>query len=164
MSGIINIHLIDKIDKSLSQGLIKALTETLKSDLWGIVLFGSRARGEGKSFSDWDVFIIADGVPQNPVDRTMFLRDLFSKKGIKKVSPIVRTREEFEKSLRPLYLDIAWDGIILFDQEGYVELKIKEIRKIIEKSGLQRRKKRGGWVWEWERPPEPGKWELEWGR
>jgi len=153
-----------KIDHSYNRALIGALKECFKGNLWGVVLFGSRARREGKTFSDWDVFILVERAPENPVDRTTFLHDLFFKKGIRAVSAILRTREEFEKSLRPLYLDISWDGIILFDRKGYVKSKIKEIRNIIEESGLRRNKKRGDWMWEWEKPPELGKWEIEWGR
>jgi len=93
--------------RPIMAGLVEALRQALKSDLWGIVLFGSRARGEGKSYSDWDVLILADGVPENPVDRTLWLHDLIFREGITGVSPILRTRKEFEKSLRPIYLDIA---------------------------------------------------------
>lgn len=151
-------------EEFLLQRLVGVLKEAFKNDLWGIVLFGSRARGEGKSYSDWDVLILADGVPENPVDRTIFLRDLLFKKEVREISPILRTKEEFEKNLRPLYLDIAWDGIILFEQEGYVKSKINEIKEIIKEAGLQRNRKRGGWVWEWERPTRPGEWKIEWKR
>jgi uncharacterized protein len=130
----------------------------------GGLLFGSRARGDGKTYRDWDIFIVADGVPENPIDREILLHDLLFKKGIRGVSPILRTREEFEKNLRPLYLDIAWDGIILFDRNAYVASKIEAILGIIEKAGLGRNKKKGDWVWEWKNPPEHGKWQIEWNR
>jgi len=140
------------------------LKEAFENNLWGIVFFGSRARGEGKSYSDWDILILADGVPENPVDRTIFLSDLFFKKGVRGISPILRTKEEFENNLRPLYLDIAWDGIILFERAGYVKSKINEVKEIIEKAGLQRKRKNEGWVWEWARPTKPGAWKIEWKR
>ena len=144
--------------------LRSVLIEAFKDDLWGIVLFGSRARGQGNIYSDWDILIVADRVHENPVERMMLLRDILFRKEVRAISPILRTREEFEKSLRPIYLDIAWDGIILFDREGYLGSKLKEIKEIIKKSGLQRNKKRGNWVWEWERSPKLGEWEIEWKR
>jgi hypothetical protein len=98
------------------------------------------------------------------VDRTLILKDIFFQKRIRGISPVIRTQEEFEKSLRPLYLDIAWDGIILFDGAGYVSSKMKEIKEIVKKSGLKRVKKGQGWIWEWKVPPRAGHWEVEWKR
>jgi predicted nucleotidyltransferase len=144
--------------------LVSALEEFFKNNLRGVVLFGSRARGEGRRNSDWDVLILAEEIPENPVDRTLLLKDICFKKGIRGVSPIIRTLEEFEKSLRPLYLDIAWDGILLFDRAGYVSAKIKEIKEIVKKSDLKRVKRGGGWIWEWKIPPRAGQWEIEWER
>ncbi|MBU1205846.1 MAG: nucleotidyltransferase domain-containing protein [Proteobacteria bacterium] len=144
------------------QKLIEALTGALGGNLWGVVLFGSQARREGKVVSDWDVFILADGVPDNPVERTISFQNILFKSGIRSVSPIIRTREEFERNLRPIYLDIAFDGIVLFDRDEYVESKLKEIRGIIRKHGLQREEKKGNFSWKWKNPPRPGAWKIEW--
>jgi predicted nucleotidyltransferase len=84
-------------DNVFNQKLVGALKEALSDNLWGVVLFGSRARGEGKIHSDWDVLILADGVPENPVERMTFIRDVLFKNGITAVSPIIRTRKEFER-------------------------------------------------------------------
>ncbi|MGB9629040.1 MAG: nucleotidyltransferase domain-containing protein [Thermodesulfobacteriota bacterium] len=152
------------IDKAFAKGLIKVLKEYFRDNLWGVVLFGSRARGEGKSFSDWDIFILVENAPENPIDRKILLHEIFFNKGLRAISPILQTRKEFESNLRPLYLDISWDGMILFDRKGYVHSKMREIRNIIEKSRLQRLRKKGDWIWEWKKPPQPGIWMIDWAR
>ncbi|MBI2934137.1 MAG: hypothetical protein HYY29_01065 [Chloroflexi bacterium] len=70
---------------------------------------------------------------------------------------------EFESSLRPLYLDIAIDGQILFDTAGYMQEKLNRISEIIREAGLHRVRVDGELMWEWLRPVKPGAWELEWG-
>jgi len=65
----------------LVQKLIEALNGALGGSLWGVVLFGSQARREGKVVSDWDVFNLADGVSDNPVERTISFQNILFKSG-----------------------------------------------------------------------------------
>jgi predicted nucleotidyltransferase len=129
--------------------------------LIAVVLFGSRARKEARSFSDWDLFVLAESLPENPIDRAFFFRERLSGRGLH-ASIIARTKEEVERDLRPIYLDIAHDGIILFDPSGYMAEKLREVCRIIREVGLYRTKKRGHWIWRWREQPMPGEWSLQW--
>ncbi len=68
---------------------------------------------------------------------------------------------EFEAVLSSLYLDIALDGIVLYDCHGYIREKLGYIRRRIKQMGLERQKINEDWFWAWERPPGIN-WELEW--
>lgn len=140
---------------------VEALQEILKEKLIAVVLFGSRARKEARSFSDWDLFVLAESLPENPIDRAFFFRERLSGRGLH-ASVIARTKEEFERDLRPIYLDIADDGILLFDPSGYMEKKLKEVREIVKEAGLYRVKRRGFWVWRWRKQFPAGQWHLQW--
>jgi len=142
--------------------LIDSLREKLGDGLISVVLFGSVARGDDGPASDVDVFVLAQELPENPFDRQMFLRGLLPK-GLGGVSIVAKTKQEFERRLLSLYLDIATDGIILFDTDGYMEAKLREVREIIEASGLRRVMRRGERIWDWEERPK-GRWKVEWKR
>ncbi len=143
---------------------LDSVIETFKAKLGdaliGVVLFGSHARGEGRSSSDWDLFLIAEVLPDNPFDRQLFLRSLLPPTA-GPISIVAKTRREFETDFPPLYLDIAADGIVLYDPEGYVKGKLEEIRRITRQAGLRRVSKKGKLVWEWARPPR-GRWCIDW--
>jgi len=51
--------------------------------------------------------------------------------------------------------------VILFDPEGYLERKFKQIKEILEKEGLIRKKMHNTWVWKWEKS-RGRDWELDW--
>ncbi|MDP2907641.1 MAG: hypothetical protein Q8O03_06885, partial [Nanoarchaeota archaeon] len=60
-----------------------------------------------------------------------------------------------------IYLDIATDGLILFDRDGYVQGRLQQIKEIIKLAGLKRKKKFGALVWDWEEKPDFG-WSIDW--
>lgn len=64
-------------------------------------------------------------------------------------------------TMPPLYLDIALDGIALYDPSGYITGKLAYLRRQIREMGLQRIGKDHDWIWLWRDPPGT-KWELEW--
>ena len=147
----------------MSRGLESAL-ETLKSqlgnDLIAIVLFGSRARGKRGRSSDWDLFIVAEGLPENPFDRQLVLRALLPRDA-GGISIVAKTKKEFESNFPSLYLDLATDGIILYDSQDYIKNKLDVIRGIIQKAGLKRQRRRDSLIWQWEKKPA-GDWRIDW--
>lgn len=142
---------------------VTALQTALTDRLVAVVLFGSRARGGAHEASDWDLLIIAEGLPERPFDRRFFLKRLLPPGCGEAVSLLARTPKEFESHLPSLYLDIALDGQILYDPHGYAAERLSALRRLIERLGLYRERTEAGDLWRWQKEPA-GLWTLEWER
>ena len=143
------------------QEVVQTFRDKLGQELIGIAMFGSTARGEAHSDSDWDIFIVTRKLPSNPFERQIFLRSLLPKRIGTKVSLLAKTEQEFEHRLLPVYLDIAIDAVILFDPQCYLERKFERIKEIMEREGLVRKRVRRTWVWVWKKS-RGRDWELDW--
>lgn len=146
---------------STSNPLIKAFIFQLGKGLISLILFGSRGRGEGSGRSDGDIFILAEDLPDHPFERQIFLREMIPKELSFQVSLYAKTVKEFERDFPAIYLDIAADGIILFDSDNYALRKLQRIREIIPEAGLKRVRRFGSLIWVWEEQPEVG-WGIDW--
>jgi predicted nucleotidyltransferase len=60
-------------EEVLSQ-IVAALREGLGERLVAMVLYGSRARGQAREASDWDLFIIATDLPKQLWERHILLK------------------------------------------------------------------------------------------
>ncbi len=144
----------------LSQ-LVTALQEGLGERLVAVVLYGSRARGQERQASDWDLFIIATDLPMQLWERHILLKRFLPAAYRGAVSLLAKTPQEFEEKISSLYLDIAQDGQILFDPQGYAHRRLALLQRLMAETGLYRKKSSGGEVWRWrQKPRQP--WALEW--
>ena len=149
------------LDQEIPKSAVEALRKVLGERLVAVVLFGSRARGDARADSDWDVLVLAEGLPQNPFDRQLFFGRLMPSDIPASIAVLAKTPQEFDTYLPSLYLDIALDGQILYDPSGYAADHLAALRRLIKESGLYRERTEAGDVWEWEREPT-GPWALEW--
>jgi len=138
-----------------------ALAQGLGERLWGVVLFGSAARGEATADSDLDLLVVADALPERLGDRLRLLRQSLPGHLHGRTSVIARTRREFEDAFPSLYLDIGLDGVVLCDRDGYTRQRLERIRALIREAGLSRAPTRGGFEWRWTTPPA-GHWRVDW--
>lgn len=63
--------------------------------------------------------------------------------------------------LPDLYLDIALDGVVLYDAGGYAAERLEALRALVRRKGLYREREGRDLMWRWEQPPGPD-WSLEW--
>jgi predicted nucleotidyltransferase len=142
--------------------VVEALHRGLGERLIAVVLFGSRARGDAHEGSDWDVLVIAEGLPSRPLERQALLKALLPDDLRAAVSILAKVPEEFEARVPSLYLDIATDGRILYDPSGYAAAHLSSLQRTIARAGLYRERTEHGDVWQWRDPPR-GPWKIGWG-
>lgn len=82
-----------------------------------VSLFGSRARGDAREDSDWDVHILVEGPDQLPLTTMRKYAWPFEKKGYEMeewINVVVHSFSRWNKySFLPLYKNIKKDGIKL---------------------------------------------------
>ncbi len=140
---------------------VMVLQRALGRRLVAVVLFGSRARGEASQTSDWDLLIIAEGIPDRPFQRHLFLKRLLPPRCRAAVSMLARTKLEFESHIPSLYLDIALDGQVLYDPSGYAAGRLAVLRRLMNETGLYRVRVEAGMAWRWSKPVSHP-WFLAW--
>jgi predicted nucleotidyltransferase len=143
------------------QEAVEPLRQGLGNNLVAIVLFGSRARGEATEASDWDLFVLARQLPLSPLQRHMQLTTLLPIKWRGQAAILARTLTEFESHLSSLMLDLALDGIVLYDPEGYAAQRLAALKRLIANRGLYREQVGRDFIWKWKQFPGPN-WSLEW--
>lgn len=150
----------DSIRQDLAP-VVQALQQGLGQQLVSIVLFGSRARGDAKEESDWDLLVIAKDLPDRHFERYRRLKDIFPPNWRGRISVLAKTPDEFEAVLPSLYLEIALDGLILCDRQGYASNRLRSLRRLIQSKDLRRERRGDEFVWQWGTFPGFG-WSLAW--
>jgi uncharacterized protein len=141
--------------------VVAALEESLGNRLVAVVLFGSQARHEASQNSDWDLLLIARELPRNAFPRHLYLKQLLPSLWRGKVALLAKTPAEFESHLSDLFLDIALDGVILYDTNEYMAKRLAHLRQLIQSQGLRREKRGKELLWRWQEFPGFN-WSLEW--
>ena len=145
----------------LLRNLVERLRTVVKSGLLSVVLFGSVARGTCNDKSDIDVLIIYDGkavsrrIVRNKfiASRKHVLRDMYGDAcstdifSLPFLSSVIMELSE-AKAIPYILLDIAVDGIVLFDFERVFEHIREKISSQLRKLGSRRvYLKDGTWYW-----------------
>ncbi|MEM1573354.1 MAG: nucleotidyltransferase domain-containing protein [Candidatus Methanomethylicaceae archaeon] len=121
-----------------NEELLKAVKKILeKFHVDVIILFGSRARGDYKPWSDYDILIIAN-FREKYLDRIAEILELLNEIKIT-IEPHPYTLKEAIEMLKkgnPIIVDAISEGLILYEGEG-----LKELLKVYEellKKGLKK--------------------------
>jgi len=144
--------------------LVHALAAHFCQRLKMIVLFGSQSRGEARPDSDHDIFVVIEGLAQDPLARQRevlapLLPELLRLP--ERLSVIAKTPQELWGELTPLVVDVGVDGIALYGQPYFESLRSKVLRAL-RRAGLQRRRIAGTWMWMFPALPEED-WVMTWG-
>ena len=148
-------------EQEIQEQITSALRAGLGNRLVAVILFGSRARGEASDGSDWDMLVIAEGLPKKVFERRMLLLRSLPPRHRGAISVLAKTPEEFEAHLPSLYLDIALDGQVIYDRQNYAAEKLAVLQRLIQRAGLYRERTPAGDVWRWRKEPT-ARWTLQW--
>lgn len=147
------------MDKDILKTLAALEKAELPFDITSVVVFGSRVKGKATPHSDIDLLIVADGINQKWHRRgEEIIRIKRYLKGLP-ADILLFTKQEVKSNFRnhnPLFLDIALDGIIVFDKDKFLENLMKETIEYIKQKGIKKIK--GGWVF----AVKPGSLHCDW--
>ncbi|GFP25476.1 hypothetical protein HKBW3S43_00642 [Candidatus Hakubella thermalkaliphila] len=118
------------------------------------VAFGSRVKDRVTSYSDFDILIVAEGI--NPKRHRRGEEIVLIKKTLPALplDILLLTKGEVLSNFEnhnPLFLDIAEEGVIIFDKDSFVESLMAETREYIRHKGIKKLK--DGWAF----PVQPGR-------
>ena len=101
--------------KNITQKIKKAVEEIDSSA--EVILFGSRARGDAKKDSDWDILILVNKPKVTFKDSQIFNHRLYdiALETEQSIMALVRSKKQWKQEYRvkPLYRNIQTDGIVL---------------------------------------------------
>lgn len=123
-----------------------------------IVLFGSTARGESEPRSDIDLFVLTSGYERDRFERE---REAYWALGpvrakYRKDTTVFNLNIGEAEDISPMLMNIAYDGVILYDASGEGERLLASIREAVDRAGLVRYKIKDVYGWKTKRP-------LKWG-
>jgi predicted nucleotidyltransferase len=125
-------------------GVIRVIKDWLGSKLLGIVLFGSRARGDSWHGSDYDLLVIVSN--ELTICRELY-RDWDNLRILDQYSPHFCHLPERGDPLSPLFLEASIDGQILYDQAKITENYLRVLRYKIAAGQYTRSYLHGQPVW-----------------
>jgi predicted nucleotidyltransferase len=124
------------------QGVIERVVQHFNP--LGIVLFGSKARGDDTSESDIDLLIVLQ--KKISINRSLYRQWDSEFKAVEKFSPqFVHFPNEDE--IGGIWLEAAIDGEILYDSEAEVKRTLRSIRALIANGVYQRKMSYGHPYW-----------------
>jgi len=144
------------------QTLVESLSEEIKilySDrLVSLAVFGSVGRGTATAESDIDLLIIATDLPSGRIKRVSEFASVESKlqhdleelkrRGIYPCfSSVIKTPEEV-LSGSPLFFDMIFDSLILYDKERFFETFLAHLKERLDQLGAKRIVQGDRWYWD----------------
>ncbi len=152
-----NLERIKEPYRFLLERLLELILARLGDDLVSVVVYGSVARGSPKKDSDIDILIVADSLPESRMKRQELfleiespiepiLNDLWDRGFHTDFSPIILSVNEALR-IRPIYLDMVEDAVILYDKDGFFSRVMDRLRGRLRELGARRIWVGDRWYW-----------------
>ncbi len=126
-----------RVYKKYIDALNKRIIDYYGERLVSIVIFGSLARGRATPESDIDILLIVKGLHKRKMKRIEEFIDNVEDRleDISNyISPVIKTPEEASHG-SPLFLDMVYDSIILYDRDGFFKGVLDRLRLRLKELG-----------------------------
>jgi HEPN domain-containing protein/predicted nucleotidyltransferase len=130
------------------KNIVASQLNSLPFKIRAVILYGSFARGTSTPDSDIDILFVSDEVNLRKQSRGKDIAQI--KECLSLGQPLdilLLTSKESISNFRnhnPLFLDIAWEGTILFDENNFLETLLHETRVYISEKNIK--KLSDGWL------------------
>jgi predicted nucleotidyltransferase len=125
--------------------LINEVVEDFADKIQALVLYGSWARGQAGSSSDIDLLIVVSD--EVVVDRDLYSEWRTKRIGNHEVSPLFVNLPSENEEVRGIWLEIALDGVVLFDRESRACRYLAKVRRLIASGRVKRKMTHGHPYW-----------------
>lgn len=122
---------------------VRQILDHYKDVVVGIILYGSVARGQQRENSDVDLLVVVD--QSRKIDRDIY--SLNFRLGSKELSPFFVHLPDAEQDFRGIWLEVAMDGIVLFDRDLSVSKYLSLARYAIASGKVTRKTTYGHSYW-----------------
>jgi HEPN domain-containing protein/predicted nucleotidyltransferase len=129
-----------------------ALQTSRRPEVFGAILFGSLVKGTATASSDVDLLVVCHGLNPKRHRRGKESAEIKQRLPGVPLDLLLLTPQEVESNFRnhnPLFLDIATEGIVLIDAQGWLENLLAETRDYVQRRGIK--KTATGWIFPVER-------------
>lgn len=127
---------------------ITSQVNSLPFEIRASILYGSFARGSSTPDSDIDILFVSDEVNPRKHRRGKDIARIKECLSLgQSLDILLLTNKECISNFRnhnPLFLDIAWEGVILFDENNFLKTLIDETRSYISEKNIK--KLSDGWL------------------
>ena len=103
-------------EKIKQHPLVRRMVEIVREASPGaqMILFGSRARGDHRQDSDWDILVLLDSLSAGERDRIWNPINDLELTADASINPVIRTKEYWRRStFTPFHHNVNHDGIVL---------------------------------------------------
>lgn len=157
MSG--KVERVKFVQEQYLQLIFDVLTSLRKSvRLTSFCVYGSVSRGQAKKSSDLDILLVSDdftGTVASRLDLLSFVdgevKDeirFLRKSGYTTAVSFMPLRRDEAGQSPILFLDIAVNSTILYDEHGFLAGILSRLRAKLELTGAKRIERENGWLWD----------------
>jgi predicted nucleotidyltransferase len=128
--------------KSISQRIWGKVENLNWIEIISIAIFGSVARQEDDSDSDIDLLVVAENIPEKRIERIPDMIKIKRELNLEfPLDVLLVSKHECRSNFRnhnPLYLDIAFDAEIIYDETNFLRDLIEETREYVKTHNIRR--------------------------
>lgn len=140
-----------KLSPDAASLIVECLAKAFGDRLLAVMLFGSRARGDCRPDSDYDIFVLLDDYVSDPV------RDYFSAytalrpfrdELVTDTTVVVASLRDLGRSVSsPLVLNALVEGVVVYDREGTLTRVRRKLLDKLRSLGVERVRVEWGYTW-----------------